>query len=187
MTLCTLVSPLSAKLINISANETKQPWTHCRHDTFCAVHQHHNRYATAIAPHQPHTILHKLCLHHHLPCFVATNISTVLTSGQNQPRRQDLAQSASVKAISNCPKPPSISPTYEQRWRTPPGFIAFAAIVCAAKHQTNQISRMVAAVLLRIRIYHNPLKISAITTILHMSYNRYDSLYFQLTSLCIWV
>jgi hypothetical protein len=60
-------------------------------------------------------------------------------------------------------------------------------LVCSAKHQTNQISRTVAVVLLRIHIYHNPLKISAITTILHMSYNRYDFLYFQLTSHCIWI
>jgi hypothetical protein len=156
---------------------------------FPAATKHHNSYTTTIAPpptshHSSQVVLSSplalpdLSPPTHQQCWPLAKINHGDETSRNQlpskPSQTDPNHRQHHPPMNNAEGHHPVSYDLQQ-------------FVCAAKHQTNQISCMVAVVLLRIWIYHNPLKISANTTILHMSYNRYDSLYFQLTSHYIWI
>jgi hypothetical protein len=147
-----------------------------------AANKHYNSYATAVVSANLSQVFTNCAFITTRPAwFVATNTSTVLTSGQYQPRQRDLVQLASTKPILNRPKPPSASPTYEQRWRAPLWFIGFAAIcLCSQAPYKPNFTCGAAVVLLCIRIYHYPLKSSPTIpcTILCI---------INFTSYCIWI
>ena len=74
---------------------------------FPAANKQYNSY-------QPLTTIHKLCLHHHSPCLICCHQHINSVDVRQKLTTATLVQLASARAISNRPKPPSASPTYEQ-------------------------------------------------------------------------